>query len=92
MIRSIKWVDEVIEYSTEEDLYNLLNRLHSDDRIVRIIGADWRDKEFTGHDIPMEVVFNSRDHGYSTSGLRERVYNAERLKRPHDQYLGNDVY
>jgi len=93
MIKSIRWVDEVIEYSTEEDLYCLLTRLHEESRInLRIIGADWQGKKFTGYDIPIEVIFNSRDHGYSTSDLRERVYKAEDRKRSPEPYFGNDVY
>ena len=65
-------------YSTESELYDLLEATMPD---VRIVGADWKGKEFTGHDLPIKVVFNSRDHGYSTSELRERVYNAEKAKR-----------
>lgn len=78
MVKSIKWVDEVVEYTTEDDLYNLLNTLDID---VRIIGADWKDKKFTGWDLSLPVEFNTRDHGYSTSSLRERVYKAEFEKR-----------
>ena len=74
MINSIKWVDYVVYYDTESDLYNLLSTLNID---VRILGADWQGKKFTGHDLDMKVVFNTRDHGYSTSDLRKRVYDAE---------------
>ena len=78
MLKSIKWVDAIVFYSTEAELYDLLEATMPD---VRIVGADWKGKEFTGHDLPIKVVFNSRDHGYSTSELRERVYNAEKAKR-----------
>lgn len=81
MVRSIKWIDEVVYYDTEEDLYEMLKQLDID---VRIVGADWQGKNFTGHDLPIKVVFNSRDHGYSTSSLRERVYQAELIKRQKD--------
>lgn len=74
MINSIKWVDYVVYYDTESDLYNLLSTLNID---VRILGADWQGKKFTGHDLDIKVVFNTRDHGYSTSDLRKRVYDAE---------------
>jgi glycerol-3-phosphate cytidylyltransferase len=77
MINSIKWVDYVVHYDTESDLYNLLSTLNID---VRILGADWEGKKFTGHDLNMKVVFNTRDHGYSTSDLRKRVYDAELKK------------
>lgn len=78
MLSAIRWVDEIVFYDTEEDLKVLLGQLDID---VRIIGADWKGKEFTGHELSIPVVFNSRDHGYSTSDLRERVYNSEVGKR-----------
>ncbi len=66
-------VDEVIIYSTEEDLYNILIDKNPD---IRIIGADWKDKKFTGWDLPIEVYYNSRNHTYSSSELRERIKNS----------------
>lgn len=74
MLRSIKWVDDIVFYDTEAELYDLLEATMPD---VRIVGEDWKGKEFTGHDLPIRVVFNSRDHGYSTSELRQRVFAAE---------------
>jgi glycerol-3-phosphate cytidylyltransferase len=78
MVQSIKWVDEVVCYDTEDQLYCLLISLMPD---VRIVGADWKGKKFTGHDLDIEVYFNKRDHDYSTSSFRERVYSAEKKKR-----------
>lgn len=78
VLTSIKWVDDVCAYSTESELITLLKTLRPD---VRIIGADWKGKHFTGFDLPIRVVFNSRDHSYSTSSLRERVMNAELERR-----------
>lgn len=77
MLRAIRYVDEITYYDTENDLYELLKRIKPD---VRIIGADWKGKEYTGHDLDIPVVFNSRNHGYSTSELRRRVYEAELKK------------
>ena len=81
MINSIKWVDQVVYYDTEKDLYEILQKIKID---VRIIGADWKNKKFTGHDLNIKVVFNSRDHGYSTSDLRKRVYEAELKKEKNE--------
>tara|TARA_A100000164_G_C21755739_1_gene699205 strand:- start:2 stop:502 length:501 start_codon:yes stop_codon:yes gene_type:complete len=78
MIRAIRWVDEVVTYDTESDLYALLQKILPD---IRIVGADWKDKEYTGFDLPIKVYFNSRDHSWSTSDLRKRVYDAEKLKK-----------
>ena len=78
MVKAVRWVDEVVTYDTEADLLELLKTLHID---IRIIGADWKNKEYTGHELPLEVYFNSRDHGYSTSDLRKRICEAELEKK-----------
>jgi glycerol-3-phosphate cytidylyltransferase len=81
MISSIKYVDEVIVYQTERELFTLLSQLNYEHKnFVRIIGADWKGKEYTGHELPIEVIFNSRSHSYSTSELRKRVWEAEQQK------------
>lgn len=77
MIESIKYVDEVIEYSTEAELLNILKALNPD---VRIIGTDWKGKPYTGHELPIEMHWHVRDHDWSTSGLRKRVYEMEKIK------------
>jgi len=83
MVKSIKFVDQIVLYETEEDLYNLLKRINPD---VRILGSDWEGKEFTGHDLPIESYFNSRDHKWSTSNLRKRVFISEMKKHNEDTY------
>ncbi len=78
-LESIRYIDEIIIYDTEKELHDFLskNPLNID---VRIIGADWKGKNFTGSDLPMKVEFNSRAHSYSTSSLRKRVVEAEAKK------------
>jgi glycerol-3-phosphate cytidylyltransferase len=74
-------VDEVVIYQTEKDLEDLLLILPID---VRILGVEYADKEFTGKQIctdrGIEIVFNGRDHSFSSSSLRKRVAEAERNK------------
>ncbi|HIF30059.1 MAG: adenylyltransferase/cytidyltransferase family protein [bacterium] len=77
LVSSIKFVDEVKPYSTESDLIDVLKEVNPD---VRILGVDHKGKEFTGHDLPIKCIFNSRDHGYSTSELRKRVVDSEKKK------------
>ena len=77
LVSSIKFVDEVKSYSSESSLIDMLKEINPD---VRILGADHRGKEFTGHNLDIKCIFNSRDHGYSTSELRRRVYEAEKKK------------
>jgi len=74
IVSSIKFVDEVKPYDTESDLIKVLKEVNPD---VRILGADHEGTEFTGHQLPIKCIFNSRDHGYSTSELRRRVFEAE---------------
>ena len=80
MVKAMKWVDEVVLYNTEHDLVDLLRRLKPD---IRILGADWQGKEYTGWDLPIEPYFNNRDHHYSSTSLRERIYLAEAKKINH---------
>ena len=78
MVRAIRWVDEVITYDTEDELLEILRSRPID---VRIMGADWRGRNYTGEGLPIEVYFNSREHTYSTSELRQRVFIAVLEKR-----------
>jgi glycerol-3-phosphate cytidylyltransferase len=77
MVKAIKWVDEIQLYDTEEELYEMLQKIKPD---IRIVGADWEGKKFTGHDLDIKIYFNSRNHSWSTSNLRKRVYEAEKYK------------
>jgi len=84
LVKSNKWVDEVVLYDTEQDLYNLLDMRRPD---IRILGADWMKKPYTGHALPIKVVFVKRDHGYSSSTLRRKVAMAEAQKYNSTFYL-----
>lgn len=79
MVSSIQHVDYCIEYATENDLYNILVELNPD---VRILGSDWKDKKYTGHNLSdIEIHWHDRSgHSYSTTNLRKRIYFAEREK------------
>ncbi len=72
-LEGCKYVDEIWVYDTEDELYELLKKLKPD---IRIIGADWKGKKYTGWDLDIPVYFNSRDHDYSTTNLRKRVYDS----------------
>jgi glycerol-3-phosphate cytidylyltransferase len=81
-VRACRYVDEVVIYSTEKELEDLLKTLPID---VRILGKEYEDKEFTGKTICVDrgikIYYNSRDHSFSSSDLRLRVYEAEKRKR-----------
>ena len=74
ILEGIRYVDEIVVYNTEAELYELLKKIRPD---IRIIGADWKGKKFTGWDLPIEIYYNSRDHEFSTTELRKRIKEIE---------------
>ena len=74
-LKAVRYVDEIIPYITEEDLEDILSMYHID---VRILGEEYKDKDFTGKDIckkrDIQLYFNKRDHRFSSSDLRYRLY------------------
>jgi glycerol-3-phosphate cytidylyltransferase len=80
-VAGCKYVDEILVYSTEEDLLNLLKTQHID---VRFLGEEYKGKDFTGKqwclDNGIEIHYHSRKHSYSSSELRVRVQRAEDKK------------
>ena len=78
MLQAVKYIDEIIIYETEEDLYNILKEMKPD---IRINGIDWQNKKFTGQDLEMHYYFHRRSHNWSTTNLRERIYAAEKKIR-----------
>lgn len=77
-LAACRYVDEVVIYSTEQDLCDLLLILPVD---VRILGVEYQHTSFSGQDEcyrrNIELVFNGRDHSFSSSSLRKRVAWAE---------------
>ena len=77
-LASCRFVDEVVVYQTEQDLIDLLLILPID---VRILGVEYKDKDFTGKAECVRrnigLVFNGRDHSFSSSSLRKRVADAQ---------------
>ena len=73
-LKAVKYVDEIIPYSTEKDLEDILTMYQID---VRILGEEYRDGTFTGRAIcakrGIELYFNKREHRFSSSDLRARV-------------------
>lgn len=69
-VEACRYVDEIVPYATEKELHDILTSYQID---VRIIGEEYRDKQFTGYNLPIEVYFNSRRHSFSTTELRQRV-------------------
>ena len=77
-LSAVKFVDQIIVYNTEKDLEDMLMFLPIS---VRIIGEEYKDKDFTGKQIcedrGIKIWYNSRTHRFSSSELRQRTYQSE---------------
>ena len=73
-VDACKWVDKIVPYTTEQDLKDIFMSFNLD---CRIIGGEYEDKDFTAKDIclkrEIEIIYNSRDHNWSSSELRNRI-------------------
>jgi|TARA_R110000803_G_scaffold25160_1_gene60141 glycerol-3-phosphate cytidylyltransferase len=71
-LKAVRYVDEIIPYKTEQDLEDILELYTID---VRVLGEEYRDKDFTGKDIcrkrDIDLHFNRRDHRFSSTLLRQ---------------------
>ena len=80
-LAAVKFIDEIIVYNTEQDLMDLLLTLPIK---VRVLGDEYKAKDFTGKDIAKQrgskIVYNGRDHSFSSTSLRKRVHSAEDSK------------
>ena len=78
-LKSCRYIDEIVTYKTEKGLYYLLKKVNPD---IRFLGKDWENKPNYSRDhLPnMKVIYNSRDHNYSTSELRKRIIEEELKK------------
>jgi glycerol-3-phosphate cytidylyltransferase len=74
-------VDEIVPYATEQDLEDILRSFKID---VRILGEEYKDKNFSGRtyceEKGIELYYNKRDHRFSSSGLRKVVAEKEMNK------------
>lgn len=80
-LKACTYVDEIVPYATEQDLEDILRSFKID---VRILGDEYQDKNFTGKTYCEEkgiaLYFNTRDHRFSSSGLRKEVVEKELSK------------
>ena len=71
-------IDEIVPYVSEQDLEDILRSFRLD---VRIIGEEYKDRQFTGKEYcknkGIDIYYNKRDHRFSSSGLRKQVKKAE---------------
>jgi glycerol-3-phosphate cytidylyltransferase len=85
-LQACKYVDEVVVYATEKELVDILLSYPIN---VRIVGNEYKDKEFTGKEEcwnhGIDIYYNKREHSFSTTELRQRVVAAEINKGLEDE-------
>jgi len=70
-LEGCRYIDEIIEYATEDDLLNILIYLKPE---IRVLGTDWKDKEYTGYNLGYtKIHWHERNHSWSTTDLRRRI-------------------
>ena len=72
MTSACKYVDEAFLYDGEKELYKFLKN-NQDNIDVRMVGDDHKGHPFTGDDLDIRVIFNSRDHDYSTTNTIKEI-------------------
>ena len=79
-LSGVKYVDEIICYQSENDVVDILEMFNVD---VKIMGAEYKDKDFTGKDVcerkNIKLYYNNRSHRFSSSDLRKRVAHGENV-------------
>jgi glycerol-3-phosphate cytidylyltransferase len=79
---AVEYVDKIIPYNTEQELETIFASMDLD---VRIIGEEYKDKDFTAKRVcekrGIKLIYNKRDHDFSTSSLRKRIYEEESNKK-----------
>ena len=85
-LQACKYVDEIVVYATEKDLMDVLQSFPID---IRIIGEEYQHKSFTGKELPIEIYYNKRRHSFSTSELRQRVVEREKVKNESSNNNGS---
>lgn len=70
ILKSLRQVDKVYVYRTEEDLYNLIKAVKPD---YRFLGEDYKDKRYTGDDLGIDIQWVNRGHGWSTTKFKQLI-------------------
>jgi len=92
-VQACKYVDEILLYDTEKELLNLIM---TQDMHIRFLSDEYLYRDFTGKqycmDNGIELFYHKRQHTYSTSELRNRVYELELAKRQEKDVIDIPQY
>jgi glycerol-3-phosphate cytidylyltransferase len=75
-LSAIKYIDMIIPFDTEEDLVNMIILIQP---TVRFVGEEYKGTEHTGWNL-CPIIYNTRKHNWSSSGLRQKIYELETTK------------
>ena len=87
-LMSIQYIDEVFVYQTEEELLRLIDILKPD---IRILGEDYLGKDFTGRELPIEVIYTTRSHGWSTTKVKDLITKQTIKQNPNILNDGEEI-
>jgi|AntAceMinimDraft_5_1070358.scaffolds.fasta_scaffold14424_2 glycerol-3-phosphate cytidylyltransferase len=73
-----KYVDEVIPFSTEQEIVDMILAIQPD---IRIVGEEYEHTDHTGKGL-CPIHYNKRKHSFSSSDLRQRVLEAAENSKP----------
>tara|TARA_R110000765_G_scaffold97169_2_gene182862 strand:+ start:562 stop:1290 length:729 start_codon:yes stop_codon:yes gene_type:complete len=71
-LEAVSYVDQIVEYNTEEDLYEICRKLNPN---IRVLGSDYKGTHATGQEFSNGVIYHTRDHSWSSSSIRKRIYD-----------------
>jgi len=72
ILESIKYIDDIIIYSTENELYKLLKEINPE---IRFLGDDYKNKKINGEDLNIPIHYLNRNHGWSSTKFKELISN-----------------
>ena len=75
MLSAVRFIDELMIYDTEDNLYKYLKKNRPD---IRILGSDYKGKDFTGKDLNIDIYYHKRDHNWSSTEIRQRIIKNEK--------------
>lgn len=88
-LAACQFIDRIIPYATEKELLDILQ---SQDIDIRFVGEEYRDKDFTGKQLPgIELHYNKRRHTFSTTELRQRVFMAQLKTKEESNRISQPV-
>ena len=92
-LMSIRYIDDVYIYQTEEELYNLIKFWKPD---IRILGEDYigdngKHIPFTGDDLPPKIIYTTRSHGWSTTKLKNLITKQTIRQNPNIVKESNEI-